>query len=524
MSLSESSQNLCRYLSDHAIVEPGDIHAGHCPATESGLPRSRLPHTHCFHNQHASHYRYQVRPDSLSHSASVDVVRNARLEENLQSAEVSVESLRSHLSSVFDSARESNPYILVTWPAIMRLMFGRGDTTRESSTQNSGYIDLQPNATGRMRLPNNAYDALRSYTQTLRDQNTSPSEILFIQLDLLHKIPVFREEVERLRSENGSPQPELSEDVQNRLLRMPATGLCIPGQTASSPPVAAPSTPSRPRPSPSAGPPDQNEATVRTTTPVLPDRQEAQRAEYVKMQKEQEQKQREERERIKAQIKADREERRRRENTRKHGDVDTASDAAKPTSPQARNAEVRIQVRTFDGSTIRHTFPTSATLSKDVRPWIESSSDAHTPYNLKLILTPLPTRTIETAEEEQELSELGIKGSCTFVMAPVKGYVESYTGSTSNSLIGSAVSGGYNLLTGTAGALFGGVKSILGYGQPQGHDQNPAAANPPPPSRPVNIRTLADQRAEDAKKDQQFYNGNQLNFEPNKDDDSRKDD
>ena len=153
------------------------------------------------------------------------------------------------------------------------------------------------------------------------------------------------------------------------------------------------------------------------------------------------------------------------------------------------------------------------------------STESNAPYNLKLILTPLPNRNIEAAEEEQSLADLGIKGSCTMVMVPVKGYVESYTGSSRGGLVGSAVSGSYNLVTGTAGAIFGGVKSILGYGQTQSEsapEQSSSATAAPSSQRPVRVRTLADQRAEQDNDSHQFYNGNTLNFHPNQEDEDTK--
>jgi hypothetical protein len=269
-------------------------------------------------------------------------------------------------------------------------------------------------------------------------------------------------------------------------------------------------------------------STAPTTIPSNPanEAQQSQRADYIKMQREREQKQRDERERIKQQIRNDREERRRREELRKQPQLQTVdgtvSTSASSVAPMSR--DVRVQVRTFDGSTFRQTFPLSANITSEIRPWIDSTSSQSVPYNLKLILTPLPNRNIEAAEEAQSLFDLGIKGSCTFVMVPVKGYVESYTGSTAGGIVGSAVSGGYNLVTGTACALFGGVKSLLGWS-----GQSDAAATATSaiaatqedsgPSTPnVRVRTLADQRIEAAKKkDQQFYNGNQLNFEPRKD-------
>jgi hypothetical protein len=228
------------------------------------------------------------------------------------------------------------------------------------------------------------------------------------------------------------------------------------------------------------------------------------------MQKEREQKQRDERERIRQQIKSDREERRRREELRKQPQAQavdvTGNMSLTPTAPKSQ--DIRVQVRTFDGSTL----------------WIDSISLQSVPYNLKIILTPLPNRNIEAAEEEQSLVDLGIRGSCTLVMVPVKGYVESYTGSTAGGLLGSAVSGGYNVVAGTAGAVLGGVKSFLGWnssasasepatGSIDGGNQNDHGQ----PTQNVRVRTLADQRIDAAKKkDQQFYNGNHLNFEPRK--------
>jgi UBX domain len=292
-------------------------------------------------------------------------------------------------------------------------------------------------------------------------------------------------------------------------------------------PAPNPATNSQPRLTPPANaiasnPPAQSIPPSSTASQA----QQSQRADYIKMQKEREQKQRDERERIRQQIKSDREERRRREELRKQPQAQavdvTGNMSPTPTAPKSH--DIRVQVRTFDGSTLRQTFTSSANISSDIRPWIDSTSLQSIPYNLKIILTPLPNRNIEAAEEEQSLVDLGIKGSCTLVMVPVKGYVESYTGSTTGGLLGSAVSGGYNVVAGTAGAVLGGVKSFFGWNSPasttepdtgsiNGGNQN----DPGQPTQNVRVRTLADQRIDAAKKkDQQFYNGNQLNFEPRK--------
>lgn len=459
-----------------------------------------------------------------------DETRNAQLQADIQSSQVSIQDLKARLASTFDMGNIADH---------------EGEPVGEETSSDAitlEYLELQP-APGQMRLPNNAYDALRNHTQKLLDQGTSHSKIFETQLSLLNNIPIFKDEVTRLRTTSNR---ELSEYARSRLLRLPAVGLKIPGQAKATPPTPASSSsspsPASQRQTPastgSTQPPSRTPAVDNTPSQPESDKQKGQRDDYIKMQREREQKQREERERIKAQIKADREERRRLDDMRK-GIVDSstppstnASSISHPSSTQNRRKEVRVQVRTFDGSTLRSTFQPSSTLSTDIRPWIDNESGINAPYNLKIILTPLPNRNIEAAEEEQELSELGIIGSCTLVMVPVKGYVESYTGSSPGGLLGSAVSSGFGLVTGTAGAVLGGVKAILGYGTPQTQSPSPGATagpaasgdngeqNQQEPSK-VRVRTLADQRAESAAKrrDHQFYNGNQLNFEPKKDSD-----
>lgn len=301
------------------------------------------------------------------------------------------------------------------------------------------------------------------------------------------------------------------------------------GNTSNVPPLPAHASPtaqaaatmSHAQTSPTSRPAAAVAVPLSTIPEQPPSAQQSQRIDYIKMQKEREQKAKDERERIKQQIKADREERRHLDQLRKQQESVSEPSAQSSAAAKPKSTQIRVQVRTFDGSTLRESFEPSSTIAKDVRPWVDKTSQQTAPYDLKLILTPMPNRNIEAGEEEQSLPDLGIKGSCTLVMVPVQGYVESYTGSGPANLVGSAVSGGYNLLSGTAGALFGGVRSVLGYGQPSQEATQPAniptpdAANAP--ASQVRVRSLADQRAEAAKREQQFYNGNSTNFQPRKD-------
>lgn len=481
---------------------------------------------------------------SLNSTPAIIVIKNAAVQADLQSAQVRTDELVGRLLHTFGVQLPATAPTAETHAA--EPLTAPSSNSTELQETHLGYLDLQPGSPGRFRLPNNAYDALRVHTQTMLDAGEAPHQILESQLALLGRLPIFRDEVKRLRS---SPSPRLSESAHDRLLRVPAAGIKVsakptqaPATSVSEPAVTATlsagvaETSSNSRPAASAPITEASNQTAEPLTPsieVVTQSAEAiekatrQRSEYIQMRREREQSQRDERERIQAHIKADREERRHRDQVQKMNDAGIASTNSN-TSTRQKTSDIRLQVRTFDGSTLRKTFPQTATLAGEVRPWIDESSDTNMPYNLKLILTPLPNKNIEAAEEEQSLPDLGIRGSCTLVMVPVKGYVESYTGSTAGGLVGSAVSGGYNLVTGTAGAVFGGVRSMLGYGQPQAESSSEAAPSDPNANASKNaqgsmrVRTLADQRAEERGKDHQFYNGNALNFQPNKDDDENK--
>jgi hypothetical protein len=519
---------------------------------------------------------------TITSTPAIIVIKDGQVAANLNAQNVEDAELRQNITAVFDKneagsmndASTQGPVSVqqpiaeqssASTPTSAPVPQAEGEST--SSTLE--YLDLQPQP-GQMRLPNNAYDALRTHTQKLLDDGVEPAQIYQTQMNLINNIPIFKDEVVRLRADGA--KKELSEYARSRLLRLPAVGLKIPkegtqssaGPSVSSTPSSttttnAPSntagqrvyppqprprtTPSTPQPSAPEPSPQQSEAS---------EKQKSQRAEYIRMQRDREQKARDERERIKAQIKADREERRRLDDLRRQNASAPSNPSADPedvpssSSAYARSGstrsgmpvggDVRVQVRTFDGTTLRQSFPSSSTITANLRPWIDSTTTTSTtPYNLKLILTPLPNRTIEAGEEDTSLSDLGIVGSCTLIMVPVKGYVESYGNAGGSGVLGgirAAAPTAYNLVAGTAGWALGGVRSILGYnalsseGQGQGvTEQTPATAGDGSEGQggKVRVRTLADQRAEQERKNQQFYNGNSTNFQPRGDDDSKRD-
>lgn len=500
----------------------------------------------------------------VNSNPAIIVIKDGALKANLQAAEVETENLNDRLETIFDTTTHAaSPPESDTAMASIRAQGPAEAATEETgswppsstSTQSSEYLTLPP-PEGQFRLPNNAYDAMRELTQCLLNSNTPPSEVYQSQLRILDRLPILRQEVQRLRS--STSLPTLSDYARDKLLRMPSAAIKAQAKAESTAPAPNPPS-STSAPTTSAPPQAQHAASTRPNpageyvyiqpsssqlqsetehdeekaAAAAKKRQEA--ALWTRMQRERQAKDREARERIKSQIAYDREERRRLTEVRSQNDRIAEAEAAEAArAAKPATGVVRLQVRTFDGSTLRNTFQHDSKLANDVRPWIDEQTDGNVPYNLKLILTPLPNRNIEASEEGQPLSDLGIRGSCTLVMVPVKGYVESYTGNTSHGLVGSAVSGGYNLVRGTAGALFGGVRSVLGYGGGNASQQGPAEmteshnAAPTAQSGRVKMRTLADQRAEQMDRrgpNHQLYNGNQLNFEPNRDEDeSRKDD
>lgn len=184
-----------------------------------------------------------------------------------------------------------------------------------------------------------------------------------------------------------------------------------------------------------------------------------------------------------------------------------------PPVPRGPPSQYRLQVRLFDGRSIRSSFTPTQTIRGDVRPWLdEQMGDDNRPYNLKHILTPLPNRTLSVTEESQTLRELSLGSTATLVMVPVQTYTTAYA--SAGSLPVRGISAVYNVVSGVASTATGIVGSFLGYGSSAPASE--AQPAPPPPvqnaQRPrptgMNIRTLRDQQNE--RGDSQFYNGNQV--------------
>ncbi|KAK4208695.1 UBX domain-containing protein 4 [Rhypophila decipiens] len=235
--------------------------------------------------------------------------------------------------------------------------------------------------------------------------------------------------------------------------------------------------------------------------------------------------------------------------------------ASKPRSSNGRLSEnCAIQVRLLDGSTIRNRFSSTGDTIQSVRKWVdEARTDGKTKYTFKILLTPLPSKTIEAAEETKSLRALKLAPSATLILVPAAG--KKYTRPASSSATAASTSSGttvanngpdsvaqdhqgeeddnddlfkrlfaflmgiINVITGFFSSLF----STAGPPQPVDQGQRPASQQQGSSSSSSatttgraggsRIKGLERHRQPEKRNEQQqFYNGNSTNFEPRPDD------
>ncbi|KAF2856535.1 hypothetical protein T440DRAFT_484686 [Plenodomus tracheiphilus IPT5] len=260
--------------------------------------------------------------------------------------------------------------------------------------------------------------------------------------------------------------------------------------------------------------------------------------------------------RIKARIEADKvarrvqAEQRKAEREQEQSNVQMQSESQTRTLSSTRGSQAKIvnlNVRLFDGRTIRSSFPRTATLEEQVRAWVDDefsklakddpniNNKQLPPYYFRHIMSPQPSRELSAGDESQELGDIDLAPSATLILVPVKGYTDAYSGASSGGVVGTAtglVGGAFGLLSSTVGFVGSTLGSVIGIGgapaqapvgqttgspSSQAQPQHPAADVPS-----VRVRTLADQRAREPR-DQQFYNGNQLSTQPRNDDVDKRD-
>ena len=262
-----------------------------------------------------------------------------------------------------------------------------------------------------------------------------------------------------------------------------------------------------------------------------PDSAKAKQAACAQEQRKRQQEARLERERILRQIEHDKSERKEKDSLRKRLAKAQAegNDGAGGLVDQQLTREVRcgsrtsnigecaIQIRLFDGSTIRSKFSLDKTLRTDVRFWVDKERlDGDSPYTFKQILTPMPNRVLSVSEEEKSLQSLGLAPSANLVTVPVEVYTAAYPGS--QDIVARGAATGYNLMSAGAGLVSGALGTFLGLGQATVQsevlthhpDMRSAATDRDPrgAASDISIRTLHDQR--ENQDDHQLYNGNQV--------------
>lgn len=192
-----------------------------------------------------------------------------------------------------------------------------------------------------------------------------------------------------------------------------------------------------------------------------------------------------------------------------------------------------LQVRLPDGSTIRSRFSARDTL-KDVRQWVDENrtDGSKNPYLFKILLTPLPSKTVDVTEEEKPLQALGLTPSATLILLPVRKFKKAYVAGTGSS-------GGENIFSRLLAYILAVISGIYGFiatffstlfstaGPPTPVDAGgsaAAAAGRRSQERGEatgrdSSRITALRNRDERRNDQQFYNGNSTNFEPRRDDD-----
>ncbi|PTB80138.1 hypothetical protein M440DRAFT_1467494 [Trichoderma longibrachiatum ATCC 18648] len=229
----------------------------------------------------------------------------------------------------------------------------------------------------------------------------------------------------------------------------------------------------------------------------------------------------EERRRILKRIEDDREERRLRASQKEQQRIESrrASDATASAStmqsklPSTSTRKVSemasIQVRLFDGSTIRSRFKTVDPLTV-VRQWVdETRGESKGPYTFKQVLTPLPNKNIDATEESKSIGELGLIPSSTLVLIPVQKYSSAYRADDRQqspwSKLLALILGFFTWLLGLVG-LGGGQRAARGDTEIGRRGSTPdATARTASEERNRRVRGL-----QNLQRDHQLYNGNSV--------------
>ncbi|KAK4162491.1 UBX domain-containing protein 4 [Cladorrhinum sp. PSN259] len=189
-----------------------------------------------------------------------------------------------------------------------------------------------------------------------------------------------------------------------------------------------------------------------------------------------------------------------------------------------------IQVRLFDGSSLRSKFTSTDTL-EDVRQYVDDNrKDGKQPYTFKVLLTPLPSRRIDVTEEDKTLQALELTPSATLILVPIPKHTTAYTRASSvassavhppeGNIFQRFIAFMLGIVTGFFGLISSFFSTLFSTGTPSGDDQpdSQEAISPAQATGRADSRRVAGLDNLRRRNEQQFYNGNSTNFEPRRED------
>lgn len=189
-----------------------------------------------------------------------------------------------------------------------------------------------------------------------------------------------------------------------------------------------------------------------------------------------------------------------------------------------------LQVRLFDGSTIRRRFSSAETLG-DVRRWVdEARGDGRAAYTFKVLLTPLPSKRIDVAEEGKSLQALDLAPSSTLILVPVPKQHAAAYGSAAAAAPGQQGNAFQRLIAYVLAIVTGFFSAVVTFFSTLFSTNGPQAAPEPAaaaaaaisrtsqsearagagPTRRGGRRIAGLEHSDERRNDQQFYNGNSV--------------
>ena len=196
-----------------------------------------------------------------------------------------------------------------------------------------------------------------------------------------------------------------------------------------------------------------------------------------------------------------------------------------PPPTGKRSEHCALRVRLFDGSTIRSGFSSNDTL-KDVRKWVnETREDGKQPFVFKVLLTPLPSRTVDIADETKSLQELELAPSSTLILLrPARKYKAAFS-SSEKAAAGEPQANVFQRLIAYILAILNGfLSTITSFLSNPLSPARPSAASGSSTSQTSQSQAAADaarrrggkvaglDHADERRNEQQFYNGNSVSL------------